>query len=463
MDVLKQHEDLTSNLDRLIDVGGIKFSGEVNLRLERIECLLNLLGNPQNSFSVIHVGGSSGKGSTVSYITNILKSDGYKVGTFLSPFLQVINEQFLIDSRPAKTNDLLEIYYLIEPFFEQVATKTGYGKPSYFEAKFAMSLMLFKNKNIDTAVIEVGLGGTLDATNILETDVSVLVSIGLDHTEILGDTIEEIACDKVGIIKNNGIVVCGFTQKSTRRIAAKKSLEKKSNIFLINRDFGYICKEKKMSIETKKFGNFDIELSSKVAAYQAHNAACAITAYGEFTKLHNRIFSSEAAKIGLSETKMPGRFEVVQNDPLVIMDGAHNPDKLTSFFGRLGELCASPILVIALKGGRDVNNIIFPFLNKISAKHIIVTSFYTKAIWECLEPSEFLNQLKKYCDKLTKITKIDDPLDAIHFAIREASKNDVIAVTGSLFLVGDIRDNWYSKREILEYIENDCAGKRNPL
>ena len=115
----------------------------------------------------------------------------------------------------------------------RLAEKTKFGRPSYFEVKLALSLMLFKRRNIDVAVIEVGLGGTLDASNILKTDVSVLVSVGLDHTETLGDTVEEIACDKVGIIKNNGIVVCGFTQDSTKRIALKRAVEKRARILFI--------------------------------------------------------------------------------------------------------------------------------------------------------------------------------------------------------------------------------------
>lgn len=455
MNLLKQYDEFENKLESLI--GNFKFSADINLKLERIEYLLELLGNPQKSFAVIHVGGTSGKGSTTSYIATILQNDGYKTGAFLSPFLQVINEVCLIDGCPAKTSELLDIYNEIEPTFVKVAEKTKFGRPSYFEVKLALSLMLFKRRNIDVAVIEVGLGGTLDASNILKVDVSVLVSVGLDHTEILGDTVEEIACDKVGIIKNNGIVVCGFTQDSTKRIALKRAVEKRAKILFIDRDFRYIYCNEKTSIKTDIFCSHDIDLSLK-GEHQAHNAACAVAAYGEFTKVHKKTFSVEAVKRGLSQTTIPGRSEIVQEKPLVILDGAHNPDKLNSFFSRLRELSASPIVIVAIKKGRNINSEIFPLFNNLNAKHIIATSFYDKGIWESLLSNELKRELENNCNELTKVTEIQDPLEAIQVAINESNENDVIAVTGSLFLVGDIREYWYPKKKILEYIENECRG-----
>jgi dihydrofolate synthase / folylpolyglutamate synthase len=453
--LLEQYNQLERKLESLI--GEFKFSADINLKLERIECLLELLGNPQDSFSVIHIGGTSGKGSTSSYISAILENDGYKTGLFLSPYLQVLNEVCVICGYPAKTRELLDIYSEIEPMFVEVANKTKFGRPSYFEVKLALSLMLFKRKNIDVAIIEVGLGGTLDASNVLGTDVSVLVSVGLDHTEILGDTIEEIACDKVGIIKDNGIVVCGFTQESTRRIAFKKAVEKKAKILFIDKDFRYSYCNGKISIKTEGFCNHDIALSMQ-GEHQAHNASCAVTAYGQFVKEKNKKFSHNAVINGLAQAQIPGRGEIVQKKPTVILDGAHNPDKLNSFFKRLGELSSNPIMVVAIKKGRNVNSEIFPLFGEVGAKKIIATSFYDKGIWESLPSEELAAKIKERCAESIDILSVADPLEAIKYALSLATIDDVIAVTGSLFLVGDIREYWHPKETILQLIENECKS-----
>jgi len=455
MDLLEKYNELEKKLEYLI--GDLKFSADINLKLERIECLLELLGNPQNSFKVIHVGGTSGKGSTSSYIANILENDGYKTGMFLSPYLQVLNEVCVISNCPVKIGELLNMYHQIEPMFVEVEKNTTFGQPSYFEVKLALALMLFKHKNIDIAVIEVGLGGTLDATNILNTDVSVLVSVGLDHTEILGDTVEKIASDKVGIIKENGSVVCGFTQNSTRKIALKKAVEKRAKILLIDKEFSYTYSNGKTSIKTEDFCQHNIELSI-TGEHQAHNASCAIAAYAEFVKKQKSKFSTSAVINGLKQAKISGRSEIIQTKPTVILDGAHNPDKLHAFFKRLAELSQNPIVVFALKKGREVNNEIFPMLGKIAAKKIIVTSFYNKGIWESLPSSELLTQVQEACGNSVNILSIEDPLQAIEYAIKDASINDVIAVTGSLFLVGNIRERWHSKEKILQIFEKNCKS-----
>ena len=317
--------------------------------------------------------------------------------------------------------------------------------------------MLFKKQNIDVAVIEVGLGGTLDASNILQTDVSVLVSVGLDHTEILGNTIEEIANDKIGIIKDNGTVICGFTQESVRRMALKRSVEKRANILFINNDFEYIYCDEKSSIKTRDFCSHNVNLSIK-GEHQAHNASCAVAAYGEFVNKHKKPFSKDAVINGLSQAELSGRSEIIQNEPTVILDGAHNPDKLNAFFSMLSELTSTPTIIVAIKKGRDVNSEIFPIFEKLNAKNIIATSFYDKGIWESLPSEELKQEIQKHCSSSVRVSCISDPMEAIKTSLAESDNSDVIAVTGSLFLVGDIREYWQSKEELLQQFENRCKG-----
>ncbi len=450
--LLKEHKELEECLDSLIPKTGFKFSFQQNLKLERIDCLLNLMGNPQDEFSIIHIGGTSGKGTTSSYTSRILKENNYKTGVFLSPYLQVINEMYLVDGSPVKTSDLLNAFYEIAPLFDRVADITGFGKPSYFEVKFAISLLVFKKHNVDVAVIEVGLGGMLDATNAINADVSVLVSVGLDHTEILGNTIEKIASDKTGIIKDNGTIICGFTQPSTRQIAISRALEKNARLLLINRDFSFTSCRGMMSVKVDDSCIQDIA-TPIYREYQAHNAACAIAACLEFLTKQGHKLSKTSLIDGLSNIELPGRSEVVQKEPLVILDGAHNPDKLNTFLSRLKDFSDTPIFVIALKDGRNVNDEVITMLGSINAKEIVVTSFQSRGIWECVDASELAEQITISCTSGAKITCIEKPIDALHYALETASNNDVIAVTGSFFLIGDVRQYWHPQAEILNMIE----------
>ncbi len=455
MNVVAQYHELEQKIERLTN--NQIFSKHKNMKLARMTCLLNLLGNPQKAFKIIHVGGTSGKSSTSHYIANILKNDGYKTGLFLSPYLQVLNEICLINGAPAKTSELLITYKEIEKKFLEVAAITKMGEPTYFEAKLALSLVLFKKKNIDVAVLEVGLGGKFDATNVVNSQVAVLVSVGLDHTEILGDTIEKIASDKVGIIKNQGMVICGFNQNSTQKIAIKRAFEQKATLFLLNQDFFYQyhqAKEELIITQKKIKYKFKIKL---VSDYQAHNASCAILAYQKFQELTQKKSSLLAIEKGIRINNIPGRLEIVQNKPTVILDGAHNPDKLNSFFKKLQDFHTSPIIIFSLKKGREINSAIFPLLYKANPQKIITTSFAGKGIWQSLLAEELLKKIQKFSPKTkNKITTIaiPSPLKAIQNALKEANENDVIAVTGSFFLVGEIREYWHPKEKMLLCIEN---------
>ncbi len=192
------------------------------MKLERIAHLLELLGNPQDAFRSIHVGGTSGKGSTSTMIAALLTCAGYRTGLYLSPHLQVLNECYQINNRMAATTDLADVFETLKPAIAQVARENPFGRPSYFEAQTALAFALFARKEVDVAVIEVGLGGALDATNVLRPQVSVLTNVGLDHTEILGNTIELIAQNKAGIIKPGQIVISGVTQPSTQAIVQER-------------------------------------------------------------------------------------------------------------------------------------------------------------------------------------------------------------------------------------------------
>lgn len=453
MQLTEKYNELNKKLESLI--GETKFIAQENLKLERIKVLLELLGNPQDSLSIIHVGGTSGKGSTSTFIASLLQAHGYKTGLFLSPYLQILNETWKINHCPAKTTELLNIYQQIEPHFIDVAKQTDAGLPSFFEVKLALGLMLFKQHQVDVAIIEVGLGGKLDATNVLDSMISVLVSVGLDHTDILGNTVELIAADKVEIIKPNTTTICGFTQPSTIAIAQNKAKTVATNLLLLNRDFSYCYEKNQFSITTptNHYQHLSLSLSGQC---QAHNASCAVMAYEIFLQLNQQQIKIDTIQTGLQQAFIAGRMEQIQTEPMVLLDGAHNPDKLYSFFNYLQQIDKEIILILALKMGKELNHDIFPIIRALQAKQIIATQFLDKGIWQAIPAQRLKQLLIQYEVNTPTIIEIAQPIAAIEYALTQAGKNDLIAVTGSLFLVGDCREFWYPKTMLLEKIEMEC-------
>ncbi|MEM7799541.1 MAG: Mur ligase family protein, partial [Chloroflexota bacterium] len=232
---LEQYQWLENRLHSLI--GPVKFSSEINLRLERMTHLLSLIDNPHHAFRGIHVGGTSGKGSTSTMIATILEEAGYTVGLHTSPHLQILNERHRVNGKLVPTSLLCEAYAEMLPAVEEVKASSKFGAPSYFEAQVALSFYVFRKMGVEFGVIEVGLGGERDATNVLPAEIAVLTNVGLDHTEILGETVVEIAKDKVGIIKEGQTVVTGVHQPDVFRVVMRRCALVDAEMWMIGRDF----------------------------------------------------------------------------------------------------------------------------------------------------------------------------------------------------------------------------------
>ncbi|MCO5190330.1 MAG: Mur ligase family protein, partial [Anaerolineae bacterium] len=335
-----QYRQLESNLSALI--GPVKFSAEINLKLERIALLLELLGNPHLQFPSIHIGGTSGKGSTATMTAAILQSAGLKTGLHTSPHLQILNERHQINGKLAPTDTLLALFTEMEPLFTEVERRLPFGKPSYFEAQFALSCLWFAGEHVDVAVIEVGLGGRLDATNVIPAQVAVITSIGLDHTEILGDTIAEIAVDKAGIIKAGQSVFTAAVQADARAIIRERCQSVGAQFNLI---------------EAAYDGELPLHLDND---FQRINAACAVAAAQAFMPT---IDDFQVAH-GLAQVNIPGRMEIVQENPIVVLDGAHNPDKMRAAVGAIGRIkpARRRIVILAMKRGKDIANVLLHLL-----------------------------------------------------------------------------------------------------
>ena len=440
--ILARYQALESDLDTLI--GPIRFSRDINLKLERITHLLELLGNPHRAFPSIHVGGTSGKGSTATIISSVLSAAGYKTGLHLSPHLQVLNERYQINNELVSTSQLAKVFETVKPAIDKVADDNPFGRPSYFEVLVALAFCLFQQENVDVAVVEVGLGGTLDATNVLHSQVAVLTNVGLDHTDILGDTVELIAQDKTGIIKPGQTVISGFTQSSTKRIVADRCLTQGATLWQMGEVFTYELRKDDgtfiVNFPERTYDDLHLEMCGD---FQITNAACAIAAVHAFS----RQVPISAVRKGVKQAAIPGRMEVVQRNPIVILDGAHNPDKIEAALRVINEnyVGKQRIVVFSLKSGKAYQDIL-PFIVEYVTT-LIVTTFQTK-LWDSYDPDVLAQEARRLAPGISVHVE-RNPIRAVRQAIQMANEDDLIWVTGSLYLVGNVRNYWYPIEDIL--------------
>ncbi|GAB4438120.1 MAG: folylpolyglutamate synthase/dihydrofolate synthase family protein [Anaerolineae bacterium] len=453
-DVIELYQGLENNLSRLI--GPQPFSAANNLRLERINHLLELLGNPHHAFTSIHVGGTSGKGSTSAMIAAILTEAGYTTGLHMSPHLQIINERHQINRHVASTSRLSALFAEMQPAIEQVARDGQFGSPSYFETQVALGFLLFQREAVDVAVVEVGLGGSLDATNVLNSSVAVLTNFGLDHTAILGNTIEQIARDKAGIIKPGQTVVSGIQQQTGRQIVADRCRSQAARLWQIDQNFTYTLPNGRGFSLSLPGGNFDDLHLGMPGNFQAANAACAVAAVQALPADFS--VPEQAVRHGLLNARIPGRVELVQRDPLVILDGAHNPEKMRASREAINQHFPNRrrVTVLALKSDKASADVLAHVLPDTDV--LLVTQFRVPgSLWSPQDATELAQQAAELAPGL-RIGIIPDPILAFNEALAQANPDDLIWVTGSFYLVGNVRELWYPSAALITQAETGLSG-----
>ena len=288
--------------------------------LERVNELCHALGDPQNSLKFIHVAGTNGKGSFCAMTDSILRRAGYKVGLFTSPYIVRFNERMKIDGRDITNSELCELVEQIKPIADKMQ-----DKPTEFELITALAFLYFARHKCDIVVLECGLGGRLDATNIIKTPIlSVITGIALDHTAILGDTVEKIAAEKAGIIKKNVPVLWCGKDEGAGRVIAEKAKEKGAPMLRVDRSSLEIKRTRLSSTQFDYKGRRGITLSL-LGSYQPENATNVLSAIDLLNDLGMKI-GEDAVKKGLKSVKWRARFEIINKNPLVIADGGHNPE-----------------------------------------------------------------------------------------------------------------------------------------
>ncbi|WP_340371801.1 folylpolyglutamate synthase/dihydrofolate synthase family protein [Peribacillus sp. FSL E2-0218] len=295
----------------------------MNFGLSRMEALLKKLGNPHEGLKYIHIAGSNGKGSTLQYMKGILMEEGVRVASFTSPYLSRMNEQLKINADEISDKDFIAVFTELWPFIQEM-DHAGNG-PTQFEILTAMAFSYFSKKEVDLVLMETGLGGRLDTTNVIKPLLSIITSISLEHTNILGDTLAEIASEKAGIIKSGAPVISGVTAKEPADVIEDRAHAVGVPYYQLARDFQIRHVKKREGRQSFSFthGNRTIDHleMNMLGQHQIENAALAIAA----VQIGLEHTDEKNIRKGIAEAKWDGRFEKISNDPLVILDGAHNP------------------------------------------------------------------------------------------------------------------------------------------
>ncbi len=400
--------------------------------MERIRALCAELGNPQDKLKVIHIAGTNGKGSTSTVISNILRKSGYNTGLFISPYVTDFRERIQYNGNMIEKNELAECVEKVKSAIDKLSAKNI--QPTEFEAVTAAAFLYFEKKKCDFVVLEVGLGGRLDSTNvILAPYVSVITSISLDHTAILGDTIEEIAAEKSGIIKFGAETVVYPFQDEKAMAVIRKTCEEKCNTLRIP--------------DVSKLDIIGEFLDGTQAVYDGigfvlplagehmiYNTCTAIEAVRSLSRL-GIVVSENAIKEGIESTIMPARTELIKKKPVVILDGGHNEgcaDALSSFIGRhLSD--KRIVMVCSIMADKDYES----YLSAVAP--LAETFIATKAdVPRAMSSAELAENAKKYCGNCYDIS---DPSKAITAAHNILQSDDALVVCGSFYLAGEIRDN----------------------
>ncbi len=398
----------------------------IKLGLASISRLMRGLGNPQDRFSSIHIAGTNGKGSIAAFLSSVLAHGGYKVGLYTSPHLVRFNERIQINGRPISDKDVARVAEVVQRIYTQ-------GEPpTFFECATAMAFYHFASEKVDWAVLETGMGGRYDATNVVHPEVSIISNISLEHQEYLGNTLAKIAREKAGIIKKNAGIVTGTRQKSALKVIEQVATEKEVPLYRLGKEIR-IRKNKEGSFTYLGIGRRWPQVKiGMIGDHQVINAALALGAL-ELLQKKGLYLTDEAVYEGLAATRWPGRLEVFSRKPFILLDGAHNPSAVRTLKKFLENSFSSRRLTMVV--GVLEDKAWKPMLRDLAgvAHRIILTRPQYERAADPHKLASFLRPLKQ---DLVVIPKLSD---AISFALEETSKADAVCITGSLYTVGDAR------------------------
>ncbi|MHC4883857.1 MAG: bifunctional folylpolyglutamate synthase/dihydrofolate synthase [Planctomycetota bacterium] len=416
------------------------------LHLARIEHILSRLGGPQTHYEVIHIAGSKGKGSTATMTAALLSALGLRVGLYTSPHLHTVRERISLDGRPISKEMFAESFTLLAPILTDLEADPTLGAATYFEVLTALAFLTFANASVDVAVVEVGLGGRLDATNVVSPAVVGVTPISLDHTEILGHSIGEIAGEKAGIFKAGVPVVLAKQAEEAEHVFAHHAEEKGCKLRRVGspslqvqmRHDGKAGSPPLLSFITWR-GDYEGIRQPLLGQHQAENAGLAVGLVECYLERKgSRDLSAGVMKRAWRALNIPGRLEVVSQKPLVVLDGAHNPASIWVLSEALRDAFPERrvVAVFAAASDKDVTgmlHILAPFVGAL-----VLTSTGQPRSASIMSMEQGLEGIEA-----PECRSCSLPLEALEEARKLAGPEGVILVTGSLYLVGQIRGEFF--------------------
>lgn len=399
--------------------------------LQPVRDTLAALAHPEEDYPAIHITGTNGKGTTTTLITALLAEQGFSVGTFLSPDLHRINERIAVNGEPISDAAFTNLLSRLADVEDAIGIRL-----TRFEILTVGAFLHFSDMGVEVGVIEVGLGGTWDSTNVINGSVSVLTNVDLDHTAVLGPTVGDIARDKVGIFRAEGVAVLGTDEVIVANIAQDRADELGCPLVMRGRDFQLDANDlsvggRLLSFSTPRASYDEVQLNLH-GIHQGVNAMVAVVAVEEFL---DRALSNDVVSSAFANAVMPGRMEVLENYPLIVIDGAHNPAGVRALAATLDEafhLQGERRVVLGMLTGREIADMLEPLLE------LGVTEF---VVCEPRSPRTQSAELiaQHIAERGGEVTVVIDPREALRYARTQSQPEDQIVVAGSLYLVGDVR------------------------
>ncbi len=411
------------------------------LGLKYVSHLLARRGDPQDDFRSVHITGTNGKGSTTNMVASILAEAGFRVGMFTSPHLSTFTERIQINGRQIPVADVLRLVNVIKPLCEEMEVDPGLRHPTFFEIVTAMAFKHFSEEGVDFAVLEVGMGGRLDATNVVKALVSVITNVSLEHTEVLGDTVLEIAEKKAGIIKEGGALITATHDDEVYSLFENACAAVSSKIFRVGADIkfervsaDYEGQRFRLEGIRDKYEGLDLPL---LGEHQLLNAAAAVGAV-EALGFHGVNVPREAIERGLGNVKWPGRMEVVQRNPLVVLDGAKDVEAMKAVKETLlGDFSYERLVAVVSISSDKKIPLMMGELSQAVDRYVVTTH---GVMGRAADPTLIVEEAEKH-GKPSEI--VPDVKDAIGRAMELAGEDGMVIVVGAGFLVGASREVWF--------------------
>ena len=413
--------------------------------LERMRAFLKELGNPQEAYPVIHVAGTKGKGSVCAMCASALQSAGYQVGLYTSPHMQDYAERIQLNGEPIPHGALVELVDELRPALEASKQLTT------FEITTALAFLYFARQGATAVVAEVGLGGRLDATNVVKPLVSVITSISYDHTQVLGNTLEEIAGEKAGIIKPGIPVVIAPQKEAARVVFERIAAERGAPLLEVGVDYQFSGSMSSLEGQSLAVWPVKSEMAGEpveltiplLGAHQLENAATAFAAL-EVAKAGGLRLQNSDLQHGFASVNWPGRFEVLRNDPPLVIDSAHNRDSAMRLRQTL-ETCfpgKPAVLIFGASEDKDIAGMLEE-LAPVTSRVIFTRSYHPRAI----EPDKLLEMVAAYGLPAQVAPAVEEALSE---ALRQAGGDGLVLATGSLFVAAGVRQCWYNQYAVAD-------------